>query len=86
MIFEIVIMHSLHVKRSYFLMEKIDLKYPVGSRRAQGYLQASKGFANKISLPPNGNDAVTLNLAHDRALWILDLRQSLREKIGRAHV
>ena len=26
LIFEIVIMHSLHVKRSYFLMEKIDLK------------------------------------------------------------
>jgi hypothetical protein len=30
----------------------------------------------------HGDDAVTLNLAHDRALWILDLRQSLRESSG----
>ena len=59
-------------------MEKINLKYAVGSR-AQGYMQAAKGFAHKISMIVISDDAVALDLAHDRAVRVADLRHSLRE-------
>jgi hypothetical protein len=61
------------------MMENIDLKDAVSGRRVQSYVQSTKGSADKIAAIVKGNDAVTLDLADDRTVGIVDRRQLLRE-------